>query len=69
MGRVRWQERIVIEKDLHHGDPCIKGTRVPVATIVASLADGMTSDEILEAYPQLTDLDIRAALAYVAEPL
>jgi uncharacterized protein (DUF433 family) len=67
MGRVRWQERIVIAKDLHHGDPCIKGTRIPVATIVASLADGMTSDEILEEYPQLSDLDIRAALAYAAD--
>ena len=67
MGRVRWQERIVIAEDLHHGDPCIKGTRIPVAMIVASLADGMTSDEILEEYPQLTDLDIRAALAYAAD--
>jgi uncharacterized protein (DUF433 family) len=67
MGRVRWQERIVIAEDLHHGDPCVKGTRIPVATIVASLADGMTSDEILEEYPQLTDLDIRAALAYTAD--
>ena len=67
MGRVRWQERIVIAENLHHGDPCIKGTRIPVAMIVASLADGMTSDEILEEYPQLTDLDIRAALAYAAD--
>ena len=67
MGRVRWQERVVIAEDLHHGDPCIKGTRIPVAMIVASLADGMTSDEILEEYPQLTDLDIRAALAYAAD--
>jgi uncharacterized protein (DUF433 family) len=67
MGCVRWQERIVIAEDLHHGDPCIKGTRIPVATIVASLADGMTSDEILEEYPQLVDLDIRAALAYAAD--
>ena len=67
MGRVRWQERIVIAEDLHHGDPCIKGTRIPVATIVASLADGMTADEIREEYPQLTDLDIRAALAYAAD--
>ncbi len=67
MGRIRWQERIVIEPDLHHGDPCIKGTRIPVATIVGSLADGMTAEEIREAYSQLTDEDIRAALAYAAE--
>jgi uncharacterized protein (DUF433 family) len=67
MGRVRWQERIVIEEDLHHGDPCIKNTRIPVAVILASLADGMTSEEIREEYPQLCDLDIRAALAYAAD--
>lgn len=67
MGRVRWQERIVIEPDLHHGDPCIVGTRIPVAMIVGSLADGMTTGEIREAYPQLTDEDIQAALAYAAE--
>jgi uncharacterized protein (DUF433 family) len=67
MGRVAWQERIVIAPDLHHGDPCIKGTRIPVAMIVGSLADGMTTAQIREAYPQLTDEDIRAALAYAAE--
>ena len=67
MGRVRWQDRIVIAPDLHHGDPCIKGTRIPVAVIVGSLADGMASEEIREAYPQLTDEDIQAALAYAAE--
>jgi uncharacterized protein (DUF433 family) len=67
MGRVAWQERIVIAPDLHHGDPCIKGTRIPVAMIVGSLADGMTMTQIRDAYPQLTDEDIRAALAYAAE--
>jgi uncharacterized protein (DUF433 family) len=67
MGRIRWQEHVVIEPDLHHGTPCIKGTRIPVATIVGSLADGMKPHEIQGAYPQLTDEDIRAALAYAAD--
>ncbi len=67
MGRLRWQEKIVVAPDLHHGDPCIKGTRIPVAMIVGSLADGMTSEEIRGAYPQLTVEDIRAALAYAAD--
>ena len=67
MDRIAWQERIVLELDLHHGEACIKGTRVPVATIVGSLADGMTPVQIREAYPQLADEDIRAALAYAAE--
>ncbi len=67
MPRIRWQERIVIEPDIHHGEPCIKGTRVPVAVILGSLANDMTSAEIQEAYPPLTAEDIRAALAYAAE--
>jgi uncharacterized protein (DUF433 family) len=67
MGRVPWQDRIVIAPDLHHGDPCIKGTRIPVAVIVGSLADGMSPEEIRDAYPQLTGEDIQAALAYAAE--
>ncbi len=67
MARVQWQKRIVIAPDLHHGDPCIKGTRIPVTMVVGSLADGMTSREIREEYPQLTDEDIQAALAYAAE--
>jgi uncharacterized protein (DUF433 family) len=67
MKRVQWRERIVIAPDLHHGDPCIRGTRIPVAMIVGSLADGMTAKEIQDAYPQLTMEDIQAALAYGAD--
>jgi len=67
MGRVRWQEHIVIAPDIHHGDPCIKGTRIPIAIVLGSLADGMTVNEILEHYPQLTEDDIRAVLSYAAD--
>ncbi len=67
MARARWQERIVIEPNIHHGEPCVKGTRVPVAMILGSLADDMTPAEIQAAYPQLTREDIRAVLAYAAE--
>ena len=65
--RIRWQERIEIAPDLHHGDPCIKGTRVPVAMIVGGPADGMMPGEIQEAYPQVSAEDIQAALAYAAD--
>ena len=65
--RRRWQDRVAIDPDIHHGDPCIKGTRIPVAIVVGSLADGMTFDDILQAYPQLTQEDLYAALAYAAE--
>ena len=67
MSRIEWQDRIEINPELHHGDPCIKGTRIPVAIIIGSLADGMTPTEILSAYPQLTETDVQAALSYVAE--
>ena len=51
----KWQDQIVIDSDLHHGDACIKGTRIPATMIVGSLADGLTEEEILvaqnRAYP------------------
>lgn len=65
--RRRWQDRVAIDPDIHHGDPCIKGTRIPVAMVVGSLADGLTFDDIRQDYPQLTDEDLYAALAYAAE--
>jgi len=67
MQRMGWKERVSIDPDLRHGEPCIRDTRIPVAVIVGSLADGLTEEEIRKAYPQLTPEDIRAALAYAAE--
>jgi uncharacterized protein (DUF433 family) len=69
MTRIRWQKYIVVSPDLHHGEPCVKGTRIPVTTIVGSLADGMRPEEIQQAYPQLKREDIQAALAYAADAL
>lgn len=69
MSRIRWQDHITAESDLHHGDPCIKGTRIPVKTVIGSFADGMQSSEILRAYPQLSESDLLAALAYAADIL
>jgi uncharacterized protein (DUF433 family) len=67
MTRISWRDRIVIDPEIHHGEPCIRGTRVPVAIVIGSFADGMTVDEIINQYPQLSPEDIRAALAYAAE--
>lgn len=67
MGRTHWQDRIVIAPDVHHGEPCIRGMRIPVAMIVGSLAAGLTPQEIRAACPQLTNDDIQAALAYAAD--
>jgi uncharacterized protein (DUF433 family) len=69
MSRTDWKERVVIDPHVHHGDPCIKGTRVPVSTIVGSIADGLSMEEVRTAYPQLSLEDIRAALAYAADVL
>ena len=67
--RTRWQDRIEVSPDLHHGDPCIRGTRIPVKIIIGSLADGMTPAEVIAEYPQLERDDILAALAYAADML
>jgi uncharacterized protein (DUF433 family) len=58
--------RIVLDPAIHHGKPVIRGTRVPVTTVVGSLAGGMTFEEVQREYDLSTD-DIRAALKFVAE--
>jgi len=60
-------ERISVDPNICFGKPCIKGTRLWVSLILDFMAGGMTIDEILAEYPQLTVDDIRAALAYGAE--
>ena len=59
--------RISIDPAVMVGKPCIKGTRITVELILRWLAAGRTSEEVLEAYPHITDEDIRAALAYAAD--
>jgi uncharacterized protein (DUF433 family) len=49
------------------GVPCIRGLRIPVATVVGMVADGMTEGEILKAYPDLTKADVQEALKNAAE--
>jgi uncharacterized protein (DUF433 family) len=58
--------RIVLDPDVCHGKPIIRGTRLPVTVVVGSLAGGMTSEDVQREY-DLSDEDIRAALKYVAE--
>jgi uncharacterized protein (DUF433 family) len=49
------------------GVPCIRGLRIPVATVVGMVADGMSEQEIITAYPDLEPEDVREALRYAAE--
>jgi uncharacterized protein (DUF433 family) len=51
------------------GVPCIRGLRIPVATVVGMVAEGMTFAEILSAYPDLEEEDIRDALRFAAQAL
>jgi uncharacterized protein (DUF433 family) len=60
-------KRITVKPDQMDGIPCIRGLRIPVATIVGMVADGMTDREILIAFPDLEPEDIREALHYAAE--
>lgn len=60
-------ERISIDPNICFGKPCIRGTHIWVSLILDFLASGMTLDEILEEYPQLTREDILAAIAYGTE--
>jgi len=59
--------RITVNPNQMGGVPCIRGLRIPVATVVGMVADGMTNEEILRAYPDLVGEDIREALTYAAE--
>ena len=59
--------RIVINPKVMVGKPVIKGTRIPVDTIIRLMAQGMEIEGILEDYPNLTKQDIKAALLYSAE--
>jgi uncharacterized protein (DUF433 family) len=59
--------RITVDPKQMGGVPCIRGLRIPVATVVGMLADGMTTEDILAAYPDLERDDIQEALHYAAD--
>ena len=59
--------RISVNANQMGGVPCIRGLRIPVATVVDMVADGMSNTAMLETYPDLEQEDIREALRYAAE--
>lgn len=59
--------RITVRADQMGGVPCIRGLRIPVATVVGMVADGTSDREILDAYPDLEAEDLREGLRYAAE--
>ena len=62
-------QRIVCDKDIMHGQPIIKGTRIPVSLIFDYLADGYSVKDILDQFPYLTPEDINEALRYGSNAL
>jgi len=62
-----YQKIITIEPDKRSGKPCIRGTRMTVTDVLEYLAGGMTQEEVLAEFPDLTAEDIRACLAFAAD--
>jgi uncharacterized protein (DUF433 family) len=60
-------QRIVMDPTVRFGKPCVRGTRITVGDVLGYLPAGMTEDEIVADFPQLTRDDTRACLAYAAE--
>jgi uncharacterized protein (DUF433 family) len=58
---------ITTDPDVMGGVPCIRGLRVPVVTVIALLADGLSADEVVAELPDLTHEDLAAALRFAAE--
>jgi len=61
-----YQDRIVRDPQICGGEPVVKGTRVPIRTILASLAEGDRTDAILRNFPTLTEEDVLAVIAFAA---
>ncbi len=61
-----FDDRIIADQRIMGGAPCVRGTRIPVATIVGLMAEGYTIGGVVDDYPQLTAEDVRAALQFAA---
>ena len=60
-------DRITVDPAIRFGKPCVRGTRITAGDVLGYLAGGMSEDQVLGDFPQLTKDDIRACLAYAAE--
>lgn len=60
-------DRITLEPGKRGGRPCIRGLRISVYDVLSMLSNGMTQQEILDDFPELTEQDILAVLAYAAD--
>lgn len=67
MAYLNYLKYIEINPNIRFGKPCLKGTRMTVYDVLGWLAAGMTTPEIIDDFPELQDIHIRACLAYAAE--
>jgi uncharacterized protein (DUF433 family) len=65
-GSRNYKERIIRDRKICGGEPVFKGTRVTLRTVLASLADGDSAEDILSDFPSLKPEDIQAAIAFAA---
>jgi len=63
---MKFEDRIIVTAGVRSGKPCIKGTRITVYDILEYMAGGMTEEQILTDFPDLTRDDIKACLAFAA---
>jgi len=63
------RDRIVIDKNICHGKPCVKGTRIMVTNILSLMAGGYDIAKIMAYYPELAEEDVRAAIEYTLESI
>jgi len=62
-----WQDYVIVDPAVCHGQACIKGTRIMVSVVLDNLATGLTLEDIMHSYPSLSREAIQAAIAYAAE--
>jgi uncharacterized protein (DUF433 family) len=67
LGPLSLIDRISVDPAIRFGKPCVRGTRITVGDVLGYLAGGMSEDQLLADFPQLTSDDIRACMAYAAE--
>jgi uncharacterized protein (DUF433 family) len=67
MDREKLLQRVSVDPGVCGGKPCISGTRIDIAIILDGLAEGLTPEQLIDHFPQLTKEDIQAALAYAAD--
>lgn len=65
--RMKWEDTIVIDPEIRSGKPIIKGTRITAFDVLGWLASGMTYEDVLEDFPELTKEQLLACLGYAAD--